>query len=283
MSKDRILIVEDEQIVASLLKSFLLATQEEKSKYQIELAHNLSEAIEQIEKFLPDLIVTDLRLDKGLEGLAVFDFLEENNLKIPTIILTAYGDKENLLKCIEKRPHYLFEKARGFEELKDKITQIITEQKSKSRVKPHVATVKSLLDKLPPSQHFQLILDRIENFTLEEISELEDELPLLRLSIKEEQQEQKNIEVIDRRREVKGLVPLSLLNKGTIHCEKHSYKLKTTGERKVYPYFYLRWMDNGKHAGKFLGRLEKIEDPLVLEKIYQKYPEFKAKRLNKYS
>ena len=284
MSKATILIVEDEQHFASLLKSFLQTTQAEKTKYQIEIASDLDEAIRLIDKLLPDLIVTDLRLDKGLEGLAVFDYLQENSLDIPTIILTAYGDKENLMKCIPKRPYYLFEKAGGFESLKQKISQIITERKSGSRAKPHLGTVKSLLNKLPQTQHFQLILDRIEDFDLEELSSLEDELPLLRLSITEQKRKQKKIEKIDQTREVQGLVSLALLKKGTVHCEKHSYKSKATGERKVYTYFYLRWIkDNGKHAGKLLGKLEDIDDPLILEKIYQKYPELKVKRLNKYS
>ena len=283
ISKARILIIDDEQSFAGLLKSFLQATPEEKKRYEIEIANNLDDAINQIDRFLPELIITDLRLDKGLEGLAVFDYLKENNLDIPTVIVTAFGNRENLIKCISKRPYYLAEKSRGFEELKQKVSEIVAEVKSTSRGKPHLGTLKNLLGNLPESQHFQLILDQIENFSLQQYQELEEELPLLRLSIQDENRKKKKLDIADQERIAQGLVPLSLLDRGTVHCEKKSYKSKATGERKVYTYFYLRWIkDDGRHAGRLLGKLREIKDPLVLEKIYLKYPELKAERLNKY-
>ena len=280
MRKAKILIIDDEASFASLLKSFLQTAQSEASKYLIEIADSLDKALDLIDKFVPDLIITDLRLEKGLEGLAVFDYLEENDLDTPIIIVTAFGNRENLLKCIPKRPYYLAEKVGGFEALKEKVTEIVKQIKTKEKATPHLGRVKSLLDRLPQGQHFQLILDRIERFTPQQYAELEEEIPLLKLSVQEGYKEKKDLERIDEQRRAEGLIPLSLLQKGTVHCEKHAYKLKTTGERKIYTYFYLRWIrDNGKHAGKVLGKLKDIEDPLLLEKIYEKYPEFKAERL----
>lgn len=279
MSRAKILIIDDEKSFANLLKTFLQTNQDKKDIYQIELAYQLDEALTKIDSFLPDLIITDLRLERELEGLEIFDYLKENNLDIPVIIITAYGNKQNILRCISKRPHYLFEKAGEFGYLKQKISQILTEVKDNSRTKPHLATVRSSLDKLPRNQHFQLVLERIESLNLEEYNELTEELPLLRLSIKDGEFEQKQLDKIDRDREARGLIPLSLIEKGNIYCEKQSHKSKITGKRTVYAYFYLRWLgDDGKQEFKYLGRYEKIKDPLILEKIHLKYPEFKKNK-----
>ncbi len=287
MSKATILIIDDEKSFANLLKSFLGIKEEGKKAYQIEIAHNLESAIALIESenSRPDLIITDLRLKKGLEGLAIFDYLKENNLDIPTIIITAFGNKENILKCIPKRPYYLLEKTGSFDYLKKKIDQILTEVKSqnKSKRKPSVATARALLKNLPRKQHFNLLLERIEKLTLSEYEELEEELPLLRLSIKDGEQEKTEINKIDLEREAQGLLPISIIEKGNIYMEKHSYKSKTTGKRSIYPYFYLRWTcDDGSTDFEYLGRYEKIKDPIILEKIHQQFPEFKIPDVKKY-
>ena len=286
MSKPRILIIDDEQGFANVLKSFLEMDEGGKALYEIEIVNSLEQAILKLEdeNSLPDLILADLRLEKGVEGLAIFDYLNEHNLEIPGIIVTAFGDKKNLLKSIPKRPYYLYEKSQDFAPLKKIIEQILTEVKNKSRNKtPHLATVKSLVKKLPKKQHLDLILNSIENLTLEEYEELEEELPLLRLSIKDAEQEKKEIDKIDLEREQQGLIPLSIIEKAGIYYEKHSYKSKITGKRNVYPYFYLRWVDeNGKQDFIYLGSYKKIKDPIILEKIHEQYPEFKRPNLKKY-
>ena len=127
-----------------------------------------------------------------------------------------------------------------------------------------MATVKSLVKNLPRKQHFDLILDRIESLTLEEYEELQDELPLLRLSIKDAEQEKKEINKIDLEREQKGLIPLSIIEKARVYHEPRSHQSKKTGKRLVYDYFYLRWLDEkGKNDFRYLGKYEKIKDPIT--------------------
>ena len=280
-AKAKILIVDDEQNLANLLQDFLELDREH--PYQIEIAYNLESALTKIDNFLPDLIITDLRLERGLEGLGIFDYLKENNLDIPIVIITAYGNKENIIKCLEKRPYYLLEKSSGFKVLREKIPQILKEVKGEKRAKPHLATVRSYLERLPRHQYLNLIYEGIENFNTQEFEELEEELPLLKLSIKDGQIQEKQLDKLDREREGQDLIPLSLIKNSGIFCERKSYKSKTTGKMKAYTYFYLRWVDDeGKSQSKFLGKFENIKDPVILEKLYQKYPDFKVKRIDKY-
>ncbi len=285
MSKPRILIIDDDQGFANVLKTLLQTNETGKKPYEIDVVHTLDNGISKLEdeNSLPNLIITDLRLDKGIEGLAIFDYLKANNLDIPTVILTAFGDKKNLLKCLPKRPYDLFEKSGNFEVMKKRIAQILTEVKSQSRPTPHLATVKSLVKNLPKKKHFDLILDRIESLTLEEYEELQEEMPLLRLSIKDAEQEKKEINKIDLEREQQGLIPLSIIEKATPYNEPRSHQSKKTGKRVVHNYFYLRWIDKkGKRHFRYLGKYEKIKDPILLDKIHEQYPEFKKPDVKKY-
>ena len=274
---NKILIIDDDRAFANLLSSFLGTI----DKYELKIAYNIDEAIDQIDNFLPNLIITDLRLKQGREGLAIFDYLNEHHLDIPTIIITAFGDKQNLLKCIEKRPHYLFEKSQNFADLKLKVTEILMNKKKRN--KPHLATVRSLLFNLPRQQHFNLLLEGIEHLTLDEYKDLEEELPLLRLSVQESTQAKDMSDKTDLEREAAGLIPISIIKKSNVYYEKQSYKSKTTGKRTVYAYFYLRWTgDDGKPAQQYLGKYEDIQDPIILDKIHERYPEFKPAKINKY-
>lgn len=276
MFRAKILIVDDEKKFAQLLADFLQASKDKSYQFQVELAYNVDQAIDKIDHFLPDLIVTDLRMSKGREGLEIIKYLNDNNIGIPTIIITAFGNKENLKACLQKRPFDFIEKPANFLLVEKRIKQILTEVKRQSRAKPHYATVKSSIKKLPSIQRYRLVAEALEDFTPEEFEDFRDELPLIELSIKDEQQEREELDQVDREREAQGLIPLSLIEKGNIYYEKQSYKSKTTGHRSVYAYFYLRWMgDDGKQDFKYLGRYEKIKDSLILEKIHQQYPEFK--------
>lgn len=283
MSLAKILIVDDEQNYARLLKKFLMRSQKNKTKskhkhYEIELSFELEEALAKIEQILPDVIITDLRLDQELEGLEILDYLKENNLDIPTIIVTAYGNKQNILKCLEKRPYCLFEKSEQFESLNEKIESklegILREAKSKTRAKPHLATVRSSLEKLPRSQHLQLLLERLGLLTKEEYDKISDEMQSLRFLIGDDEQKQKQIDKIDRERKSKGLIPLSTINKSNVLILQKSYVSKATGQKKFYPYFLLRSInDRGEIINKYLGKYELISDPLILEKIKNKFSE----------
>ncbi len=91
MSKERILIVEDEQIVAEDLKRIL-----EGLGYEVVgKAASGEAAIAQVEKTRPQMVLMDIRLEGKMDGIEVAEYIY-THYDIPVSYLTAYADKTTL-------------------------------------------------------------------------------------------------------------------------------------------------------------------------------------------
>ena len=97
MAKEHILVVDDEQNMRNTL-AFILET----ANYHVTTAAEGRSALEEIlaarEGDRPvDLLITDMRLP-GLTGLQLIDELNYLKVKIPVLLITAYGDRSLLLE-----------------------------------------------------------------------------------------------------------------------------------------------------------------------------------------
>src|SRR5690606_12587630 len=89
--KIRIMIVEDEPIVALDLKKTL-----EKLNYSVAgSARNGEAAVKKAKALHPDLILMDIMLGKGINGIQAAASIKKD-LNIPIIFCTAYADKETI-------------------------------------------------------------------------------------------------------------------------------------------------------------------------------------------
>ncbi|BAQ65676.1 ATP-binding protein [Geminocystis sp. NIES-3709] len=94
MKQLKILIVEDELIAAESLTLDL-----EKLGYQVCGVVNSGEkAIEKVNKSNPDLILMDIMLKGKMDGISTAQIIYSQH-KVPIIYLSAYGDKETLVKA----------------------------------------------------------------------------------------------------------------------------------------------------------------------------------------
>jgi CheY-like chemotaxis protein len=92
----KILLVEDDPINRDVINWYL------KSLFDVSLAENGNEALELANNTRFDLILMDINLGKGMNGIETAKKIRENeqNLEVPIVALTAYamkGDKENFL------------------------------------------------------------------------------------------------------------------------------------------------------------------------------------------
>jgi len=83
--KRRILIVDDDPSLLRLLTIRLHA-----AGYDVNAAESGEQALAALEVVLPDLIITDLRMD-GMDGMTLFDNVRKDHPLLPVIILTAHG------------------------------------------------------------------------------------------------------------------------------------------------------------------------------------------------
>jgi two-component system, sensor histidine kinase len=92
----KILLVEDDPINRDVINWYL------KSLFDVSLAENGNEALELANANKFDLILMDINLGKGMNGIETAKKIRENeqNIAVPIVALTAYamkGDKENFL------------------------------------------------------------------------------------------------------------------------------------------------------------------------------------------
>jgi two-component system KDP operon response regulator KdpE len=94
MSKERILVVDDDPLVVNLVKINL-----ERAGYQVLSAAEGREAVECVASELPDLVILDLMLP-DLDGYEVCRGIREFSLT-PVIMLTAKGEQVDKLRGFE--------------------------------------------------------------------------------------------------------------------------------------------------------------------------------------
>ncbi len=100
MTKAKIMIVEDEAIVAREIKAGI-----ENMGYSVaSISSRGEEAIEKVQEDRPDLILMDIQLKGQMDGIEAADIIE-SRFGIPVIFLTAYDDDERLKRAKSTLPY----------------------------------------------------------------------------------------------------------------------------------------------------------------------------------
>ena len=116
----RILIVEDDEEMRSLLKDFL-----SDEGYEADSAHNGYEAILKLAKEPFDLVITDIRMP-GLTGLDILSAIKNLELGMPVIIITAFGGEEVYRRSIARGADGYLEKPIHFQKMKSLIQKLVS-------------------------------------------------------------------------------------------------------------------------------------------------------------
>lgn len=89
MAERNILVVDDDKDLTNSIKAFL-----EARHYSVRMAHNGADAMKEIEKARPDLIVLDIMMDTDTDGFNLAFKLKESEAyrEIPIIILSGFTD-----------------------------------------------------------------------------------------------------------------------------------------------------------------------------------------------
>jgi CheY-like chemotaxis protein len=99
MSQSKVLIVEDEFIIAEDLKEILLEL-----GYRVTgIAKDIEEAKNKLTQEVPDIALLDIRLRAGDDGIDLARFIRKN-YKLPIIFITSYSDKDTLNQAKQVKP-----------------------------------------------------------------------------------------------------------------------------------------------------------------------------------
>lgn len=125
MDKDTILVVDDSEIICSIIKDILKAP-----SLHIEVAHSGEKSIEIAKKITPTLILLDIIMN-GIDGYETCKILKNSpeTKDIPVIFITANNDSNSVLK--------------GFEVgAQDYVSKPFIPEELKARVKVHMQNIK---------------------------------------------------------------------------------------------------------------------------------------------
>lgn len=116
MNKPKVLIVEDETIVALEMKRAL-----EKFDFEVtDTVTNYDSTLNSVEVNKPDIILMDINLENSKDGIEIAKMINTVN-NIPIIYITAYTDEETIKRAIETKPVSYLTKPFRRDELKTNI------------------------------------------------------------------------------------------------------------------------------------------------------------------
>jgi DNA-binding NtrC family response regulator len=118
-SKKRILIIEDDEEMRSLLKDWI-----EEEGYETESIEKGTYAFTKVMKETFAVIITDVRMP-GFSGLDILPGLKRLQPKTPVIVITAFGSEEIHRRALERGASAYLEKPIHLNELRALIHNIV--------------------------------------------------------------------------------------------------------------------------------------------------------------
>ena len=97
MQNLKILVVDDDPVTLTLLQKRL-----KKEDYEVETAIDGVSAIELVDTNYYDVILTDLMMPGGVDGIGVLEAAKKINIKTEVILITAHGSVDNAIKAMKK-------------------------------------------------------------------------------------------------------------------------------------------------------------------------------------
>ena len=145
MANTKILVVEDESIVALDIQNKLKG-----SGYSVPaIASSGEEAIEKAQETHPDLVLMDIKLTGGIDGIEAAEQIRDN-LNIPVIYVTAYADERTLKRAKITEPFGYILKPFEQRELHSSIQMALYKHKIERKLKESeqwlATTLKSIGD-----------------------------------------------------------------------------------------------------------------------------------------
>src|SRR5271154_3385710 len=117
--RGRVLIVDDEEVIASTLKEFLQG-----EGFVVATARDLPSALAQVEALEPEIVLCDVQLP-GADGITVLDRVLQVRPETLFIMITAYATVENAVAAFQRGAHDYLMKPVLFEDLLAKIGRLV--------------------------------------------------------------------------------------------------------------------------------------------------------------
>jgi DNA-binding NtrC family response regulator len=157
----RVLIVDDEEVIASTLKEFLQG-----EGFEVATARDLPTALAQVEALEPEIVLCDVQLP-GADGITVLNRVLQVRPETLFIMITAYATVENAVAAFQRGAHDYLMKPVLFEDLLAKIGRLVRfrrllqENQALRRELHTKGDIDALVGESPPMQAVKTLIRKV--------------------------------------------------------------------------------------------------------------------------
>ena len=126
-----ILIIDDNPDIRNILNDLI-----SDAGYETRIAANYNQALNEIDKKLPDVAIIDVKLDKGdNDGIELLNHIKNKNKDIPVIIISGHANIEMAIKSLKSGAFEFLEKPFDEERLMNFVKRAVENFKLKMKTK----------------------------------------------------------------------------------------------------------------------------------------------------
>jgi len=159
-----ILIIDDNADIRNIINDLITD-----AGYQTRIAANYNQALNEIDKKLPDVAIIDVKLDKGdNDGLALLSHIKNKNKNIPVIIITGHANVEMAIKALKAGAFEFIEKPFNQERLLNFVNRAVENINLKKKNKEFEDKLFYSYDLIGDSANIQNIKEQIIKIAISE-------------------------------------------------------------------------------------------------------------------
>jgi two-component system nitrogen regulation response regulator NtrX len=159
-----ILIIDDNTDIRNIINDLIV-----EAGYKTRLAANYNQALNEIDKKLPDLAIIDVKLDKGdNDGLELLSHIKKKNKNIPVIIITGHANVEMAIKALKVGAFEFIEKPFNQERLLNFINRAVENINLKNKNKEFESKLFYSYDLIGESDNIKDIKEQIAKISISE-------------------------------------------------------------------------------------------------------------------
>ena len=159
-----ILIIDDNADIRNIINDLII-----EAGYKTRLAANYTQALNEIDKKIPDVAIIDVKLDKGdNDGLKLLSHIKTKDKDIPVIIITGHANIEMAIKALKAGAFEFIEKPFNQERLINFVNRAVENINLKKKNKEFENKLFYSYDLIGDSNNIKVIKDQIKKISISE-------------------------------------------------------------------------------------------------------------------
>ena len=157
-----ILIVDDNIDIRNIINELIVD-----AGYTTRIAANYSQAINEIDKKLPDVAILDVKLDKGdKDGIELLSYIKNKDKDIPVLVISGHANIEMAINSLKKGAFEFIEKPFDQERLLNFVKRAVENHNLKKQNNEYESKLFSSYDLIGNSKNITNINDQIKKISV---------------------------------------------------------------------------------------------------------------------